>query len=168
MMPGRSWDVVVVGGGLIGSSIAYHLAKTGIRTLLIEQGDLASGASGANFGNIQVQDAEFGLSLELTLRGYKMFSDLEDELEYDVDYRRTGSLLLIENDRQWATMERRAAHLQAADVDAQLLGQDEICRLLPSLSWFWPPAPGPGAWPAQRPWIYPCTGFTARRSSPSR
>ncbi|MGD8466592.1 MAG: FAD-binding oxidoreductase [Anaerolineae bacterium] len=134
MMPGRSWDVVVVGGGLIGSSIAYHLAKTGIRTLLIEQGDLASGASGANFGNIQVQDAEFGLSLELTLRGYKMFSDLEDELEYDVDYRRTGSLLLIENDRQWATMERRAAHLQAADVDAQLLGQDEICRLLPSLS----------------------------------
>jgi sarcosine oxidase subunit beta len=106
-MPDQSWDVVVVGGGLIGSSIAYHLAQSGVRTLLIEQGDLASGASGANFGNIQVQDAKFGLSLELTLRGYDMFSTLEDELEYDLDYRQTGSLLLIENDRQWATMERR-------------------------------------------------------------
>lgn len=133
-MPEQSWDVVVVGGGLIGSSIAYHLAQSGVRTLLIEQGDLASGASGANFGNIQVQDAKFGLSLELTLRGYDMFSTLEDELEYDLDYRQTGSLLLIENDRQWATMEQRASRLQAAGVDAQLLDQAAVLRLLPSLS----------------------------------
>jgi glycine/D-amino acid oxidase-like deaminating enzyme len=69
---GQSPDAVVVGGGLVGSSIAYHLARAGVRTLLIEwpvllaieQGDLASGASGANFGNAQVEDAELGLSLE--------------------------------------------------------------------------------------------------------
>ncbi len=72
VMAGQSWDVVVVGGGLIGSAAAYHLAKSGVRTLLLEQGDLASGASGANFGNVQVQDAEFGLSLELSLQGYEL------------------------------------------------------------------------------------------------
>ena len=133
-MPGRSWDVVVVGGGLIGSAAAYHLARSGMRTLLLEQGDLASGASGANFGNVQVQDAEFGFSLELTLRGYERFSRLEAELEYDLDYRRTGSLLLIENEGQWAAMERRATGLWAAGVATQLLNQDEICRLVPGLS----------------------------------
>jgi sarcosine oxidase subunit beta len=133
-MPGRSWDVVVVGGGLIGSAAAYHLARSGMRTLLLEQGNLASGASGANFGNVQVQDAEFGFSLELTLRGYERFSRLEAELEYDLEYRRTGSLLLIENEKQWATMERRAAGLWAAGVASQLLNQDEICRLVPGLS----------------------------------
>jgi sarcosine oxidase subunit beta len=133
-MATQSWDVVVVGGGLIGSSAAYHLAKAGVRTLLIEQGDLASGASGANFGNIQVQDAEFGLSLELTLEGYEGFAELEDELDYDVGFCRTGSLLLIENERQWTTMEGRAAALQAAGVDAQLLDQDQVCRLEPGLS----------------------------------
>jgi sarcosine oxidase subunit beta len=133
-MPAQSWDVVVVGGGLIGSSAAYHLARSGARTLLIEKGDLASGASGANFGNVQVQNAEFGLSLELTLRSYDTFSTLEAELEYDLGYHRSGSLLLIENEHQWATVERRAAGLQAAGVAAQLLDRDEVCRLEPTLS----------------------------------
>ena len=133
-MPDQSWDVVVVGGGLIGSAAAYHLARRGMRTLLIEQGDLASGASGANFGNIQVQDAEFGLSLELTLQGYGAFSSLEAELDCDLDYRPTGSLLLIETDGQWAAMARRAADLQAAGVSAQLLDLEEARCLAPGLS----------------------------------
>jgi sarcosine oxidase subunit beta len=133
-MPGQSWDVVVVGGGLIGSAAAYHLARSGMRTLLIEQGNLASGASGANFGNVQVQDAEFGLSMELTLQGYEMFSSLEAELDYDLDWRQTGSLLLIENERQWAAMERRAASLQEVGVPAQLLDLNEVRHLAPGLS----------------------------------
>ena len=130
----RSPDAVVVGGGLIGSSIAYHLARAGVRTLLIEQGDLASGASGANFGNVQVEDAEFGLSLELTLRSYARFASLGAELDYDVGYRRTGNLLLIENQHQWALMQQRATRLQAAGVRAALLDRDETCRLEPGLA----------------------------------
>jgi glycine/D-amino acid oxidase-like deaminating enzyme len=73
-------DTIVVGGRQIGTSIAYHLARAGVRTLLIEQGDLTSGASGANFGNVQVEDAEFGLSLELTMRSYARFNRLQAEL----------------------------------------------------------------------------------------
>jgi glycine/D-amino acid oxidase-like deaminating enzyme len=133
-MANRGWDVVVVGGGLIGSSAAYHLARSGLRTLLLEQGDLASGASGANFGNVQVQDAEFGLSLELTRQSYEAFARLEVELDYDLGYRRSGSLLLIENERQWAAVERRAARLTAAGLPVHLLGRDETCRLEPGLS----------------------------------
>ena len=133
-MPERGWDVVVVGGGLIGSAAAYHLALDGASTLLVEQGDLASGASGANFGLVQVQDAEFGLSLELTLKGYEAFSGLEAELDYDVGYQRTGSLLLIDNEQQWTTVQRRVDALQAVGVDTHLLDRDEVCRLEPSLS----------------------------------
>jgi glycine/D-amino acid oxidase-like deaminating enzyme len=133
-MVGRQRDVVVVGGGLVGSSAAYHLARSGLRTLLIEQGDLASGASGANFGNVQVQDAEFGLSLALTLQGYEAVSRLEAELDWDLGYERTGSLLLVENERQWAAAARRAAGLQAAGVDAHLIDRDEVCRLEPGLA----------------------------------
>ena len=106
-----------------------------MRTLLIEQGDLASGASGANFGNVQVEDAEFGLSLELTLRSYARFASLGAELDYEVGYRRTGNLLLIENQHQWALMQQRAARLQAAGVRAALLDRDETS----------PPGTGPRA-----------------------
>jgi sarcosine oxidase subunit beta len=130
----RSPDAIVVGGGLIGCSTAYHLARAGVRTLLIEQGDLASGASGANFGNVQVEDAEFGLSLELTLRSYARFATLGAELNYDVGYRRTGNLLLIETQHQWGMMQQRAARLQAAGVRAALLDRDETCRLEPGLA----------------------------------
>ena len=130
----NSHDAVVIGGGLIGSSTAYHLARAGVRTLLIEQGDLASGASGANFGNVQVEDAEFGLSLELTLRSYARFASLSAELDYEVSYRRTGNLLLIENQHQWALMQQRAARLQAAGVRAALLDRDETRRLEPGLA----------------------------------
>lgn len=127
-------DAVVIGGGLIGASVAYHLARAGVRTLLIEQGDLASGASGANFGNVQVEDAEFGLSLELTLRSYARFPSLADELGCDVGFRRTGNLLLIENEHQWALMAERAVRLQAAGVRASLLDRDEVCCLEPALA----------------------------------
>jgi sarcosine oxidase subunit beta len=130
----QKWDVVVVGGGLIGSAAGYHLARSGARTLLIEQGDLASGASGANFGLVQVQDAEFGFDLELTLQGYEIFESLEAELDYDLEYHRTGSLLLIENEQQRTIVERRAARLQAAGVAVQVLEGEEVCRLEPSLS----------------------------------
>ena len=133
-MAGQGWDVVVVGGGLIGSSATYHLAKSGVRTLLLEQGDLASGASGANFGNAQVQDSEFGFSLELTLRGYEMVANLEEELDAGLDFRQTGSLLLIENEKQWASMERRAAAMNEHGVDSQLLDGEDLRRLEPNLS----------------------------------
>ena len=134
MSASPSPDAVVVGGGLIGSSIAYHLACAGVRTRLIEQGDLASGASGANFGNVQVEDAEFGLSMDLTLRSYARLTALETELDYAVGFRRTGSLLLIENAHQRQLMAERLAGLQAAGLQAALLDQAETLRLEPHLA----------------------------------
>jgi len=135
MMDGtRSFEAVVVGGGLVGSSIAYHLARAGVPALLIEQGDLASGASGANFGNVQVEDSEFGLSLDLTLRSFARFAALEAELDYDVGLRRSGQLLLIENQQQMALMHDRAVRLQAAGLRARLLDQGALGALEPIVS----------------------------------
>lgn len=134
MTSGRSWDAVVVGGGLLGCSAAYHLARAGVRTLLIEQGDLACGASGANFGLVQVQDAEPGLSLALTIQGYARFATLEAELDYDCEYRRAGYLLLIETERQWAALARRATQLQAAGLAVELFDRGQVSGLEPHLA----------------------------------
>lgn len=134
MSASQSREAVVVGGGLIGSSVAYQLARAGVGTLLIEQGDLACGASGANFGRVQVQDTEFGLSLEITLQGYARFATLEAELNRDLGFRRAGSLLLIENEHQWAIVEQRRARLQASGIAAQLLERDAVCQLEPHLA----------------------------------
>ena len=134
MSSGKTWDVIVVGGGLVGSSIAYQLAKKGVETLLVEQGELASGASGANFGNVQVQDADYGFSLELTIAGAKRCADIEVELDFDLDYQPAGSLLLIENEPQQAMMVERRQHLEAAGLQARLLGRDDLIQMEPFLN----------------------------------
>jgi sarcosine oxidase subunit beta len=134
MTSNRTWDSIVVGGGLVGSSCAYQLAKSGLKTLLIEQGELASGASGANFGNVQVQDADYGFSLDLTIAGAQRCADLEYELDFDLGYRQTGSLLLIENAHQHTMMVERLRHLDAAGLSAQLLDQDELVQVEPYLN----------------------------------
>lgn len=130
----KTWDVIVVGGGLVGSSCAYNLAKSGLKTLLLEQGELASGASGANFGNVQMQDAEFGFSLALTIQGAQGCAELETELDFDLGYRKTGSLLLIENDHQQCLMSERIAHLTVAGLRAEMLDKAQLIKLEPFLS----------------------------------
>jgi sarcosine oxidase subunit beta len=134
MMNTKSWDVIVIGGGLVGSSCAYQLAKSGLKTLLLEKGELASGASGANFGNVQVQDADYGFSLDLTIAGAQRCAGLEIELDAKLDYRQAGSLLLIENEHQYALMADRLCHLKAAGLQAELLDRDELIELEPFLN----------------------------------
>ena len=58
------YQAIVIGGGYFGCSISLHLARAGVRTLLLDKGEIGSGASGANFGNVQVQDCNMGLSYE--------------------------------------------------------------------------------------------------------
>jgi glycine/D-amino acid oxidase-like deaminating enzyme len=105
-----------------------------VRTLLVEQGDLASGASGGNFGRAQILDSELGLSLELNLLSHAQLLELEAALDADLGYTPSGYMLLIESERQWALIEERAAALQAAGVQAQLLDGEALSRLEPHLA----------------------------------
>ena len=57
-MPARTYDAIVVGAGYIGCAVAAALSETGLRTALLDRGDVPGGASRANYGNVQVQDAE--------------------------------------------------------------------------------------------------------------
>ncbi|MDD2371473.1 MAG: FAD-dependent oxidoreductase [Firmicutes bacterium] len=97
-MISNSYDVIVIGGGYFGSSISYHLSKAGFKTILLEQKEIASGSSGANYGCIQVQDSNMGISLERTLRGFKEAMQLEKTLGCNLDLREMGSLIVAEND----------------------------------------------------------------------
>jgi glycine/D-amino acid oxidase-like deaminating enzyme len=65
----HTFDVIVVGAGYIGSSVAYHLCSAGLKTALFDQGSMAAGASRANYGNIQIQDMELSRSVEMITQG---------------------------------------------------------------------------------------------------
>ena len=121
-----TYDAIVVGAGYIGCAVAYHLAAAGLKTALLDRGGLAAGASRANYGNIQVQDAELAHSLPMIKAGYARFASLEQRLGCSVGLRRIGGLLLIETEAQWRLLADRLPALHAAGIDAELI---PACRL---------------------------------------
>lgn len=129
----HTYDAVVIGAGYIGCSVAYQLAAAGLKTALVDQGGVAAGASRANYGNIQVQDAELSHSLPLVTTGHTCFAQLEAELGGPVGYRRIGSLLLIESETQWQTMAARLPALHAVGIAAELVPAGRLPELEPLL-----------------------------------
>jgi len=128
-----TYDAIVVGAGYIGCAVAYHLAAAGLKTALLDRGGLAAGASRANYGNIQVQDAELAHSLPMVKAGYARFADLEERLDCSVGLRRIGGLLLIETEAQWRLMADRLPALHAAGIDAELIPAQRLSELEPLL-----------------------------------
>ena len=129
----NTYDALVVGAGYIGCAVAYHLAASGLRTALLDQGTVAGGASRANYGNVQVQDAELDHSLPMVIAGFARFEQLEEKLANPIGYRRIGSLLLIETERQWHTMEARLPALHAAGISAELVPANGLPEIEPLL-----------------------------------
>ena len=108
MLPGSA-DVVVIGGGVIWASIAYHLAKRKINVVLLEKGDAASGSSGACGGTIFLQTKSPGAHLELALASSRRFVHLEQELGAGFEYQRHGGMIVIEREEELRSLEQFAA-----------------------------------------------------------
>jgi len=128
-----TYDALVIGAGYIGCSVAYHLTKAGLHTALLDRGGIGAGASRANYGNIQVQDAELEHSLPMIRAGYACFETLEEELQQPVGLRKLGGLLLIETESQWQMMAARLPRLHAAGIQAELVEADHLPELEPLL-----------------------------------
>jgi sarcosine oxidase, subunit beta len=128
-----AFDALVVGAGYIGCSVACHLALAGLRTALLEQGDIGCGASRANYGNIQVQDAELDHSLPLTVAGWQSWQRIGEELSGHLGFRRIGSLLVVETPEQWALLAARVPRLRAAGIKAEMVPADRLPEIEPLL-----------------------------------
>ncbi|HEX7736139.1 MAG TPA: FAD-binding oxidoreductase [Ktedonobacteraceae bacterium] len=118
-----SSDFLIIGAGVIGSSLAYHLARMGQQVLVLERREVASSpvASWASAGGVRRQGrhpAEALLATEAIAR----WPTLSEELDADLHYRQGGNLLLAETDEE-------AARLQAFVNDQQAMGFSDI-RLL--------------------------------------
>lgn len=127
-------DVVVIGGGVIGTSIAFRLAQAGVDVLLVERRDLASGTSGACDGGIGLQTKKPGPHLELAWHSAQLFPKLAEELGHDFEYAMVGGMFLITSEAEWAVMEQFVAEQRAAGLDIVILDGAEARRREPALS----------------------------------
>lgn len=128
------YQVVVVGAGYFGCAVAYHLAVAGVKTLLLDKGEVGSGASGANFGNVQVQDANMGLSLELTLRGFERMRAMQAELGADIGFRPQPSLIGAECEAHLPELRKLYEEKKAAGLDIRWLDGRQVEEAEPNLA----------------------------------
>lgn len=127
-------EITVIGGGVIGSSVAYHLAKDKRDVLLVERSDIASGTSGACDGYVILQSKSPGIHLQMALESVKIFKSLSSELGYEVDYRNRGGHMVIETQEQLEIMKKISSKQRADGLDVELLDPEETRKREPVLA----------------------------------
>ena len=87
-------DVLIIGGGVIGSSICYYLSKKGIDTILVEKSNISDGTSSSCDGFVFLQSKKDPDLIKLTKESLKIFETLTDELSYDIEFEKCGGLVV--------------------------------------------------------------------------
>ncbi|MCK4409140.1 MAG: FAD-binding oxidoreductase, partial [Candidatus Eisenbacteria sp.] len=134
MMKSRA-ECVIIGGGVVGTAIAYYLAKAGMTDCVLVEADyLSSGATGRCGGGIR-QQWSTEANTRLAIESVREFSTLEDELDADIEFLQGGYLVLAYTDEDVAQFERNVALQQALGLDVAILTPDEITeRVVPQLN----------------------------------
>ena len=132
-------DVIVVGGGLMGCSVAYRLAKEGADVVLLERSVPGAEASSAAAGILgpSVESFDDALALQLGRKSRELHAALAEELdEYfgvDVGFRRCGVLKVALDASELEELDRQAERLRVQGVRCQQWSAEELLREEPSI-----------------------------------
>ncbi|MGH3024816.1 MAG: NAD(P)/FAD-dependent oxidoreductase [Gaiellaceae bacterium] len=130
MLPGSA-EVVIVGGGVMGTSVAYHLAKLGVTdVVLVERESLGSGSTSKSAGGIRAQFTD-ELNVQIALRSMAEFQAL-DRVS-GISYKREGYLFLLDREEDVESFRQALSMQDALGVPSRLLSPDEVKELVPAL-----------------------------------
>ncbi|HEY3218222.1 MAG TPA: FAD-binding oxidoreductase [Candidatus Limnocylindria bacterium] len=126
-------DVVIVGGGVHGASVAYHLATKGVRDIVVLERDrLGAGSTSRNAGGVRLQFST-EINVRLSQRSLPRWERFGDEMGVDVGLHQVGYLILITSERDVAPFERSLAMWSRLGVPAQRLDQRGVREIFPEL-----------------------------------
>lgn len=125
----RSVDVAIIGGGIVGCSAAYFLARRGMSVALFEKGRVAGEQSGRNWGWVR-QQGRSPVELPLMMQSLQLWKDLPSELDEDVGFRQGGSLYLAEDEAQLAGLGAWLEVARDHGLDTRLLKRHELRGIL--------------------------------------
>src|SRR4029077_5958892 len=120
-MTPRTASVVVIGGGAVGCSTAYHLGRRGARDVVVlERETVGSGSTSKAAGGIRVQ---FGtrVEIEFSLRSIEFFKRFDDEMGVPCDYRQEGYLILLFDEPALARYRKTAAFQASLGADVRII-----------------------------------------------
>lgn len=127
-------DCVIIGGGVVGCSLAYHLARLGMRPLLLERGEFGAGSTARCAGGVR-QQFSTDVNVRVGMLSRRLLERFEEEIGSTADLRQIGYLLLATSADQMAQFERNVDVQRAAGLtDVELLDTGAIAARLPELN----------------------------------
>ena len=122
-------DVIIIGGGIQGASLAFHLAQRGVESLVLEQRFIAAEATGRSSGLVRMH---YDLELEsrLAWKSFQYFRDWEQMVGGDCGFTRTGFIKIVAPDYAEA-LRANVAMQQRIGISTTLVTADEVARMAP-------------------------------------
>jgi len=128
-----SAEIVVVGGGIMGLSVAYHLARAGVRdVVVVDKSYLCGGASGRNGGGVRAQWSSES-NIRLMQESIRICSEFASEMKINVWFRQGGYLFLTRSESRAEQLRASVALQQSCGLRTELLTPREAKRIVPEL-----------------------------------
>jgi glycine/D-amino acid oxidase-like deaminating enzyme len=134
-LPQRA-DVVIIGGGIIGTSSALFLAQKGISVALCEKGHIAGEQSSRNWGWCRKM-ARDPREIPLIIESLRLWERMNETVEAETGFRTCGIMYLGETAAELAQLEAWLEHARQYQLDTRLIGGDEVAERLPGLAKKW-------------------------------
>jgi sarcosine oxidase subunit beta len=128
----KTADIVIIGGGVMGASAAYHLAQRGIKNVVLLEKEefFGTGATGRCAGGVRYQFST-EINVKLSLESLPMIERFKEEIGQDVDYRQCGYLLVATNEKDAQVFKHNVELQNGLGVPTQLLSGDEVRERVP-------------------------------------
>lgn len=132
----RQTDILVIGGGIVGTTSACYLAQYGRQVILLERSELAAEASGLNAGTLWATGWGYtpDLSSTLSMGSLEIFKTLQLDLGCDLEFQQGGSLQAIQTEEEYAFAQQEVRELLATGHQVELLDDRDARRIEPALS----------------------------------
>jgi sarcosine oxidase subunit beta len=128
-----SASVVIIGGGVIGTSAAFHLAEAGVDVVLVERAELGSGSTSRAAGGVRAQFSD-ALNIQIARRSLEAFGAFGTRPGWEIDFTRSGYLFVLSRQADVAEFEAGVALQNAHGVPSRMLTAGEARALCPLLA----------------------------------
>jgi len=131
-MSSRTYDVVIIGAGIVGSACAVECAREGLSVAIVEAGIIGGGATAAGMGHLVVMD-DSEAQFALTRYSQQLWDEISDELPREVEHDACGTIWIAADDEEMAEARQKARFYSDRGVPVEILDSHSLAGIEPQL-----------------------------------